>query len=117
VSLYWEKTLMIFIFILKKGIHISFESNMYYIPWGFIDLIKEYPLDEFNISIYGVDDIHINMIAGSNNDCRKVLENLEILIKHGIKFKLRTPVSKSVIPVLVDLKDYQILLKFHISRS
>ena len=96
----------IYFYTKNKGVHVSLESNMYYIPDGLIELIKEYPADNFNISIYGLDDKSFQLITRSKCDFKRVLNNLDALLKGGVAFKLRTPISKDVLPILSDLKNY-----------
>lgn len=88
----------IYFYTKKKGVHVSLETNIYYIPNGLIELIKEYPVDNFNISLYGLDDKSFQLVTRSKNDFKRVLNNLDTLLKEGIEFQLRTPISKDVLP-------------------
>ena len=90
----------------KNGMHVSIESNLYHIPDGFIDMIKEYPVDMFQISLYGVTKETFQSVTKTKLNYKVVLENIELLLKNEIEFILRTPVSKDVLHELGQIVDY-----------
>lgn len=84
----------IYKYVISKGIIPSVETSLAYLNEDIVKAFKEYSPDKLFISLYGIDKQKYQMATQSKVNPDDVLNNILLLNKNNIPFKLRTPVTK-----------------------
>lgn len=85
---------------------ISAVTNGYYLD-RFIDIIDEYKIGSFQITVDGTEEVHNRMrpLAGGGRNYGKIIENVKLALDHDVKVSMRVNVNRTNISGIRPLID------------
>lgn len=96
----------IYKYVRKNGIFVEIFTNGALINDSIIDLFKEYPPMNIDITVYGASDETYRSVAGVKDGFKTVKHSIELLKANDIKFTLKTCVIKENMADLFAIKKY-----------
>lgn len=79
----------------KKGLLVSLFTNATLITQKHIDLLKEFPARNIEVSVYGVTETTYEKITRVKGSFSKFMQGMELIRKSGLKVRLKAMVLRS----------------------
>lgn len=84
----------IYQYAVSLGLIPSIESELAYLPLTVKEALRTYTPHEVNVSLYAIDDDVFQKVTRTSMSAKIVLNNILTLRELGIRFRVRTPVTK-----------------------
>jgi len=96
----------IFLHAKQCGMIITVFSNGLAITEEHCRLFKEMPPHLLEISVYGLSDDTYKLVTGGKNGFTKLVQSLDLLDKHGVKYSLKTTVTSGNADELFQIQEF-----------
>ena len=96
----------IYLYLKKKGILVSVFTNAGLITKEHIDIFKKYPPRDIEVTVYGVTKETYERVTRVAGSYKAFMKGLELLLKNGIKVRLKTMALRSNLHELQDIAKF-----------
>ena len=95
----------IYLYAKKKGFLVELFTNGYLFTDSIIEVLKKYPPLLVDISLYGANEDTYYKVTGVRGAFERVIDNCKKLKAAGIRVSLKSPIIKTTLNELADMKD------------